>query len=124
MALTDIVNEKMQGKGIFFKSVHMDPLKGKRAHVLITATVLWRGTSTLMDVQKQLYFVIKHLSTEFDHVIKSTVREPVRLCDIPENINEDRRKRMENRRVRFLEHPAPKPIKFSANFVWNVQDVS
>ena len=124
MALTDIVNEKVQGKGIFFKSVHMDPLKGKRAHVLITATVLWRGTATLTDVQKQLYFAIKQLSSEFDHVIKSTVREPVQLCDIPKNTNEDRRKRMENRRVRFLEHPAPKPIKFSVNFVWNVQDES
>ncbi len=123
MALTDQMNETFESKGIYFESVYMDPLKSKQSHVLVTARVLWRGSSSMADVQKQLYLALKPYAAEFDHVITSTIRPPIQLPDIPKTVNKHRRKRMENRRDRYAKHGDGGVIKFSTPFVWNLQDV-
>ncbi|AEO98193.1 hypothetical protein EQVG_00359 [Emiliania huxleyi virus 207] len=124
MALTDLMNEAFASNGIFFESVYMDPLKSKQSRVLVTARVLWRGTSSIADVQNKLYIALKPYASEFDHVIKASIHDPVHFLGIPENANDHCRQRMENRRVRYSEYSDAGLIKFSPSFVWNVQDVS
>ena len=124
MALTDLMNEVFASNGIFFESVYMDPLKSKQSRVLVTARVLWRGTSSIADVQNQLYTALKPYASEFDHVIKASIHDPVHLPGISKNVNVHRRNRMENRRVRYAKYSDGDVIKFSPSFVWNVQDVS
>ena len=102
----------------------MDPLKSKQSRVLVTARVLWWGASSIADVQNQLYIALKPYTSEFDHVIKASIHDPVHLPGIPENVNDHCRQRMENRRVRCSEYSDGGLIKCSPSFVWNVQDVS
>ena len=123
MALTDRMNEIFESKGIYFESVHMDRLKSKQSRVLVTARVLWRGPTSMVDVQKQLYLALKPHTAEFDHVITSTIRPPIQLSEIPKTVNKHRRKRMENRRDRYAKHGDGGVIKFSTSFLWNLQDV-